>query len=332
MKVILKTHARLYRHLRIFVNPLLSLVLIMKKRILPRNFLLTAFCFFSFHFPLFSQNNILVFQSDFGLKDGAVSAMKGVAMGVSPELKLYDVTHEIPAYNIWEAAYRLVQTAPYWPNGTVFVSVVDPGVGTNRKSVVLLTKSGHYFVTPDNGTLTLVAEQLGIQELREIDEANNRRKNSGESYTFHGRDVYAFTAAKLASKGISFEQVGPKLPEKVVSIPYQKPSFSNGKVKGGIPVLDIQYGNVWTNINKEVFNKMGIKVGDNIKVLVYKNDKKVFEGTVNYVNTFGDVKEGENVGYFNSLLNFSVGINMGSFSEKYKVFSGSEWAIELSKN
>ena len=332
MKVILKTHARLYRHLRIFVNPLLSLVLIMKKRTLPRNFLLTAFCFFSFHFPLFSQNNILVFQSDFGLKDGAVSAMKGVAMGVSPELKLYDVTHEIPAYNIWEAAYRLVQTAPYWPNGTVFVSVVDPGVGTNRKSVVLLTKSGHYFVTPDNGTLTLVAEQLGIQELREIDEANNRRKNSGESYTFHGRDVYAFTAAKLASKGISFEQVGPKLPEKVVSIPYQKPSFSNGKVKGGIPVLDIQYGNVWTNINKEVFNKMGIKVGDNIKVLVYKNDKKVFEGTVKYVNTFGDVKEGENVGYFNSLLNFSVGINMGSFSEKYKVFSGSEWAIELSKN
>jgi len=332
MKVILKTHARLYRHLRIFVNPLLSLVLIMKKRILPRNFLLTAFCFFSFHFPLFSQNNILVFQSDFGLKDGAVSAMKGVAMGVSPELKLYDVTHEIPAYNIWEAAYRLVQTAPYWPNGTVFVSVVDPGVGTNRKSVVLLTKSGHYFVTPDNGTLTLVAEQLGIQELREIDEANNRRKNSGESYTFHGRDVYAFTAAKLASKGISFEQVGPKLPEKVVSIPYQKPSFSNGKVKGGIPVLDIQYGNVWTNINKEVFNKMGIKVGDDIKVLVYKNDKKVFEGTVKYVNTFGDVKEGENVGYFNSLLNFSVGINMGSFSEKYKVFSGSEWAIELSKN
>ena len=322
----------MYRHLRIFVNPLLSLVLIMKKRILPRNFLLTAFCFFSFHFPLFSQNNILVFQSDFGLKDGAVSAMKGVAMGVSPELKLYDVTHEIPAYNIWEAAYRLVQTAPYWPKGTVFVSVVDPGVGTNRKSVVLLTKSGHYFVTPDNGTLTLVAEQLGVQELREIDEATNRRKNSNESYTFHGRDVYAFTAAKLASKGISLEQVGPKIPEKVVSIPYQKPSFSNGKVKGGIPVLDIQYGNVWTNINKEVFNKLNIKVGDDIKVLVFKNEEKVFEGAVKYVNTFGDVKEGENVGYFNSLLNFSLGINMGSFSEKYKVFSGGEWTIELSKN
>src|SRR5476651_1884451 len=135
-----------------------------------------------------AQNKIVVFQSDFGLKDGAVSAMKGVAMGVSTDLKLYDLTHEIPAYNIWEAAYRLEQTARYWPAGTVFVSVVDPGVGTNRKSVVLKTKSGHFIVTPDNGTLTLVAASLGIDEIRQIDENVNRRKDSQESYTFHGRD------------------------------------------------------------------------------------------------------------------------------------------------
>src|SRR5580704_9539574 len=93
-----------------------------------------------------AQNKIVVFQSDFGLKDGAVSEMKGVAMGVSPELKLYDLTHEIPAFNIWEAAYRLQQSVPYWPAGTVFVSVVDPGVGTSRKSVVLKTKTGQYIV------------------------------------------------------------------------------------------------------------------------------------------------------------------------------------------
>src|SRR5438552_3368880 len=84
-----------------------------------------------------AQNKIVVFQSDFGLKDGAVSAMKGVAMGVSSDLKLFDLTHEIPAYNIWEASYRLYQTVSYWPTGTVFVSVVDPGVGTSRQSVVL---------------------------------------------------------------------------------------------------------------------------------------------------------------------------------------------------
>ena len=302
----------------------------MKKYFLVQ-FLLLIVWYFITSYTVFAQNNILVFQSDFGLKDGAVSAMKGVAMGVSSELKLYDVTHEIPAYNIWEASYRLVQTAPYWPAGTVFVSVVDPGVGTNRKSVVLLTKSGHYFVTPDNGTLTLVAEQLGIQEIREIDEANNRRKNSNESYTFHGRDVYAFTAARLASKVITLDKVGPKLPATVVSIPYKKALFTNGKVQGGIPILDVQYGNVWTNIDKEVFNKSGLKTGDDIKVLIFNDKIKIFEGVVKYVNTFGDVKEGENMGYFNSLLNFSLGINMGSFSEKYKVYSGGDWSIELMK-
>src|ERR1700710_1036666 len=120
-----------------------------------------------------AQNKIVVFQSDFGLKDGAVSAMKGVAMGVSTDLKLYDLTHEIPAYNIWEAAYRLEQTAAFWPAGTVFVSVVDPGVGSSRKSIVMKTKTGHYFVTPDNGTLTLIANSLGIEEVRIIDEKIN---------------------------------------------------------------------------------------------------------------------------------------------------------------
>src|SRR6185295_7537254 len=195
----------------------------------------------------YGQNKIIVFQSDFGLKDGAVSAMKGVAMGVSPDLKLFDLTHEIPAYNIWEAAYRLEQTVPYWPAGTVFVSVVDPGVGTERKSVVLKTNAGHYIVTPDNGTLTLIAASEGIAEIREIDEAVNRRKGSEKSYTFHGRDVYAYTAARLAAGVITFEQVGPVLPNQVVAIPFQKAKLEGGKIKGTIAILDIQYGNIWTN-------------------------------------------------------------------------------------
>ena len=119
-------------------------------------------------------NGIVVYQTDFGLKDGAVSAMKGVAVGVDPALRLDDLTHEIPAFNIWEGAYRLNTTVPYWPAGTVFVSVIDPGVGTDRRSVVLKTESGHFVVTPDNGTLTLVSKSLGIAGLREIDEVSNR--------------------------------------------------------------------------------------------------------------------------------------------------------------
>ena len=111
--------------------------------------------------PLWASDP-LVLQSDFGTKDSAVASMKGVAVSVSRDLDIYDLTHEVPAYNIWEASLRLAQAAEYWPAGTVFVSVVDPGVGTARKSVVLQTKSGHFFVTPDNGSLTAVAELLGV--------------------------------------------------------------------------------------------------------------------------------------------------------------------------
>lgn len=292
--------------------------------------------FFSFFLLAFikltsAQNKIVVFQSDFGLKDGAVSAMKGVAMSVSPELKLFDLTHEIPAYNIWEAAYRLEQTVPYWPAGTVFVSVVDPGVGTNRKSVVLKTNTGQFIVTPDNGTLTLIAESQGIAEIREIDEAVNRRKGSEKSYTFHGRDVYAYTAARLAAGTITFEQVGKELPKHVVSIPYQKATMEGTKIKGTIAILDIQYGNIWTNIPANLFNKLNAKVGDKLHVVIYQNKIKKFEGTMPYSETFGSVAEGKPLLYLNSLLQVSFALNMGNFSAANKVYSGNEWRVEITK-
>ena len=278
---------------------------------------------------LFAQNKTIVFQTDFGLKDGAVSAMKGVALGVSASLKLYDLTHEIPAYNIWEAAYRLEQTVTYWPAGTVFVSVVDPGVGTNRKSVVLKTKTGHYIVTPDNGTLTLIASSLGIDSIRQIDEATNRRNGSQQSYTFHGRDVYAYTAARLASGVISFTQVGPSLPSQVVSIPYQKAEVKGKSIIGTIAILDIQYGNIWTNISDDLFNQLNIKYGKMMGVKIYKNNKKVYEGSMPYYNTFGAVAKGKPLAYMNSLMQLSFAINQDSFSSKYKVGSGNEWKVEI---
>ena len=280
---------------------------------------------------LSAQNKILVFQSDFGLKDGAVSAMKGVAMGVSTDLKLFDITHEIPAYNIWEAAYRLQQTAQYWPKGTVFVSVVDPGVGSSRKSVVLKTKAGQFFVTPDNGTLTLIAESQGIDEIREIDEKKNRRPGSSESYTFHGRDVYAYTGARLAAGVINFEDVGSELSKKVVTINYQKASFNGGIIKGNIPILDIQYGNVWTNIDADSFKKLQMKYGDTLHVIIYKNNDKIYEADMPYVTTFSAVEKDKPLCYLNSLLNVSFALNENNFSEIYKVYSGPEWNVEISK-
>jgi S-adenosylmethionine hydrolase len=279
-----------------------------------------------------AQNKIVVYQSDFGLRDGAVSEMKGVAMGVSPDLKLFDLTHEIPAYNIWDAAYRLQQTVPYWPTGTVFVSVVDPGVGTERKSVVLKTKTGQFIVTPDNGTLTLIAESLGIGEIREIDESVNRRPESRNSFTFHGRDVYSYTAARLAAGVIRFDQVGPLLtPQAVVSIPYQKAVLTDGVIRGTIPVLDVQYGNVWTNIPAELYKQLNLSFGDLLRVKILYQGREVYQGEMPYTATFGSVAIGKPLAYLNSLLQLSFALNQGDFAAVNKVASGGEWTVEVRK-
>jgi S-adenosylmethionine hydrolase len=278
------------------------------------------------------SQHALVLQSDFGNKDAAVSSMKGVAVGVSADIDIYDLTHEIPVFDIWEASLRLVQTAPYWPAGTVFVSVVDPGVGTERKSVVLKTRTGHYFVSPDNGTLTAVAEDMGIAAVREIDEAVNRLKNSEKSYTFHGRDVYAYTGARLAAGVISFAEVGRELPAKVLSIPYQKASFDNDTVSGNIPILDIQYGNIWTNIDREIFQHLGANPGDEIEVRITHGDELIFTETMPYFRSFGAVATGEPLLYLNSVNDVSLAINQGSFAEQFGIQSGADWNIFLSRS
>lgn len=274
----------------------------------------------------------VVFQSDFGVKDGAVSAMKGVSLGVSENLQLYDLTHEIPPYNIWEAAYRLEQTASYWPRGTVFVSVVDPGVGTDRKSVVMKSRSGHFFVTPDNGTLTLVAESLGIEEVRQINEEINRRQNSAASYTFHGRDVYAYTAARLASGTIRFDDVGPKLPASVVRLEYEKPALRSDSIVGSIPILDIQYGNAWTNIPDSLVRRLGVREGDSIVVRIFQKTATKYTGSMPFVTTFGAIAENSILAYSNSLMNLSFAVNMGNFADSIRISSGPEWRVCVKKH
>jgi S-adenosylmethionine hydrolase len=279
-----------------------------------------------------SKKAAVVFQTDFGLKDGAVSAMKGVAMGVSDELNLFDLTHEIPAYNIWEAAFRLQQTAPYWPAGTVFVSVVDPGVGTNRRSIVLKSKSGQYFVSPDNGTLTLIAESTGIVSIREIDENLNRRVGSADSYTFHGRDVYAYTGARLAAGIIKYEQVGRILNnDSLVKISYPKPVIQKDSILGNIPVLDIQYGNVWTNIPDSLLKLQGMKAGDSLWITIYNQEELVHSAGYRFVHTFGEVGLGQSMAYLNSLLNLSIAINEGNLSDSLGVKSGPGWRVVVWK-
>ncbi len=273
----------------------------------------------------------LVIQTDFGTKDGAVAAMKGVAIGVSPKLAIYDLSHENTPYDVWEGAYRLKQTAPFWPAGTVFVSVIDPGVGTERKAVVLKTKSGHYFVGPDNGAWTLVAEDLGVEAVRQIDETKHRRAGSEESYTFHGRDVFAYIGAKLAAGAITFDEVGPLLGAKVVMLPYERPRADGSALVGTIPALDFQYGNVWTNLDEKVFGRLAPKIGDRFRVSIAHAGKVVYTGELPYVRTFGDVPEGKPLLYLNSLMCVSVALNMGDFAKQHQIASGAEWSVRVEK-
>ena len=272
----------------------------------------------------------LVFQTDFGLVDGAVCAMYGVAYTVSPELNIHDLTHDITPYNIWEASYRLIQTIHYWPENTVFVSVVDPGVGSDRKSLVARTASGHYIVTPDNGTLTHVLRFDGIVAVREIDETVNRLPRSGESYTFHGRDVYAYTGARLAAGVIDFAGVGPEVPvDSIVRLPIEEPYSDEKGTHGTIDVLDVRFGSLWTNIPRTMFLSSGVHYGDRVSITIENDTRTVYRNIILFGKSFADVYVGEALAYVNSLDCVAVAINQGSFARAYNVGTGNSWRITI---
>jgi len=278
------------------------------------------------------MNKLLVFQTDFGLDDGAISAMEGVSFSVCKDLNVRHLTHNIPPFHIFDASYRLFQAINYWPEGTTFVCVVDPGVGSRRKSIVARTKTNQYIVTPDNGTLTHIEKFVGIEEVREISESTNRLKNSELSYTFHGRDVYAYTGARLASDTITFEQVGPKVDlNNIVRLELYGCHKIDGGVKGQIDILDVRFGSLWTSIPYAEFKACGFEFGDVVKVEIYDKNKLVYDRSVLYGKSFADVKVSEPIIYMNSANHMAVAINQGSFSKAYGIGVGSDWKIVLKK-
>ncbi|MFQ5790287.1 MAG: S-adenosyl-l-methionine hydroxide adenosyltransferase family protein [Acidobacteriota bacterium] len=270
----------------------------------------------------------LVFQSDFGRRDGEVAVMHGVAYRVSRDLDIFDITHDIEPFNIWEGAYKLKATAPYWVEGTVFVSVVDPGVGTDRRSVVLKTKSGHYFVSPDNGSLTLVAQELGIEALREIDETVNRRKGTEESHTFHGRDVYAYTGARLAAGVIAFEEVGPLLEPQVKELERPGVELREGIIYGFIPYIDRRF-NVWTNIDLDTFKKLRLERHDLVRITIKHGSRIVYQADVPYVDTFGQVPVGGPLVFINSRFDVSLALNQEDFAKTFRIRVGPDWTVGI---
>jgi S-adenosylmethionine hydrolase len=179
--------------------------------------------------------------------------------------------------------------------------------------------------------LTLVAEDLGIAEVRQIDENANRLPGSERSYTFHGRDIYAFIGARLAAGVIPFEQVGPRLEPNVVRISYEKARSENGALWGSIPILDVQYGNVWTNIDADTFKKFGVEYGALVSVQIKNGERIVYAGKIPFARTFGEVPVGQPLLYINSLLNVSFAINQGSFAKLHNISSGPAWQVVIEK-
>jgi S-adenosylmethionine hydrolase len=266
------------------------------------------------------SDNALLIQADFA------------GLSVSKDLDVYNVRPLIPLYNIRAASASLAYNAQTWPAGTVFVSVVDPGVGTDRKSVVLKTKNGLYFVSPDNGSLSGPATAYGIEAVREIDESVNRIPGSEWSHTFHGRDVYSYTGARLAAGVITYEEVGPLMEAKVIMLEELGARLEGGVLYGYVSSGTGRLGNISFSIDRHLFEEIDPAYGEMYDVVIRNNDEVAWEGSLPYAKSFGDVPLGDNLLFVNSSGNTSIAVNQGSFANKYGIGEGDSWTIEIRKH
>ena len=279
------------------------------------------------------DKRMIVMQTDF-TKDISVCTMQGVCMMVDPELKIFDSTHEIKSFDTYQASTSLSFVVDFWPAGTVFVSVVDPGVGTSRRACVAKLKNGSFVVTPDNGTLTHVKEYFGIEEVRVIDEKVNRLKKTEKCNIFHGRDLFAYCAARLASGIIAYEQVGEMYPvEEIVTHKLVPCVVENGCIKGMIDTIDYHFGLICSNIPAEIFEKEGIKYGDFLKVEICRKStgQTIYSENVPFQASFGSVGIGKPLLMISETIQIQIAINNENMSDQYKVQAGPDWLIYISK-
>lgn len=254
---------------------------------------------------------VIVFMSDFGTANDSVAICKAVILGIAPNARIMDITHQVTPYSIEEGARFLEGVTPYYPEGTVFLVVVDPGVGTSRKAVIVKSKKGQFFVLPDNGLITPVIDRDGLEGAHQI---TNTAWMIGDkiSSTFHGRDVFSPAAAHVAA-GEDWTLAGPEVKELVRLQPRSATVEVHG-VSGAVIALDDPYGNLITNVTADNFKRLGYSPSEKITI---KIDKRDF--TMSYGNTFMDVAVGQPVVYINSRGLVGIAINQGNFANKYKI-------------
>jgi S-adenosylmethionine hydrolase len=253
----------------------------------------------------------IVFMTDFGTANDAVAICRAVIYGIAPGVRLMDITHQVTPYSIEEASRFLFGVTPYYPAGTVFLVVVDPGVGTSRRAIAVKSKRGQYFILPDNGLITPVLDRDGLESAREI--ANREWMIQAPlSSTFHGRDIFSPSAAHLAA-GWDFNLIGPVVTQLVRLTPKVSTSTEKG-IAGDVIGLDDPYGSLITDIPGEDFKQLGYNLGD--KVTVEINKKAV---SVPYVKTFMDAPVGDSLLYIDSRGRVGIAINQGDYGRKYNI-------------
>lgn len=200
---------------------------------------------------------LITLTTDFGLQDHYVGSMKGVILSRCPRATIVDICHDVAAFSIWSGAYTIDQAAPYFPAGTFHVVVIDPGVGTDRKPI-LVEALGQYFIAPDNGVLSLIRKrETGHVIVREI--ANPNLLLSRPSATFHGRDVFAPAAAALAARTILVEQVGPLRPNLEILNGTEAVETSPQQWAGAVLSVD-HFGNVITNFRTRLEGRFELRM------------------------------------------------------------------------
>jgi len=253
----------------------------------------------------------IVFMSDFGTANDAVAICKAVMVAIAPDARIADITHQVTPFQVEEASRFLFGVTPYYPPGTVFLVVVDPGVGTSRKAVIVKTKKGQLFVLPDNGLVTAVIDRDGLAGAREITN-QNWMIQAAVSSTFHGRDIFSPAAAHLA-EGWDYTIAGPEVPQLVRLTP-KSASLSDKGISGDVIGLDDPFGSLITDIAAEDFAKLGYALED--KVVIEINKKPV---TLPYVKTFMNVAVGEPLLYIDSRGRVAIALNQGNYAKKFGV-------------
>lgn len=258
-----------------------------------------------------SSRPVIAFMTDFGTANDAVAICRAVIYGIAPDIRMTDITHQVTPYSIEEASRFLYGVTPYYPAGTVFLVVVDPGVGTSRKAIAVKSKKGQYFILPDNGVITPVLDRDGLDTAREI--TNQHWMIQGPlSSTFHGRDIFSPAAAHLAA-GWEFDLVGPPV-HQLVRLSAKAPVISAKGIEGDVIGLDDPFGSLITNISGEDFRQLGYNPGDKVSVQI---NKKVV--ALPYAKTFMDVPVGEPLLYIDSRGRVGIAVNQSNYSRKFNI-------------